>query len=537
MAEPSGKKTDENQPDPRSPCEADTCVQLLIDSLKDDAVFFLDLEGRAISWSAGVQHVLGYEKAEFLGLPFGRLFGPDDHAAAQRQLDRARTTGRSVEDCSYVCADGREVWVSGALTALWGPRHELRGYASILRDRTAEKQAAAERNELLQREHAARADAERAVQIKDAFLTAVSHEIRTPLNAILGWAHLLSAGDLSQENTGRAIQTIERNARAQAELIDDLLDLSRIMSGKLELDVRPVTLSRLVTAAVKSVEQEIQSKHVRLSLSHADDPAPIEGDATRLQRVVVKMLANAIKFTPPNGTIAVSVGRTDREAELSVRDTGDGMSAETLSHIFDRFYQGREHGRNRPGLGLGLTIARRIIEAHGGTIAAASGGEGKGSTLTVRLPFAGGRGMAADVTATSATPEEVCPAALAGFCALVVEDQPDSRELMDAVLARYGVLVCAVGSIPDALEALDTHPVDVIISDIGLEGEDGLTLMRRVRERPPERRGSVPAIAVSAYSSVADRTRAFEAGYQAYIAKPLNPKEVIAAVAALVRVA
>jgi CheY-like chemotaxis protein len=293
----------------------------------------------------------------------------------------------------------------------------------------------------------------------------------------------------------------------------------------------------VIAAAVKSVEQEIHSKHVQLSLSDADDPVPIEGDATRLQRVVVKMLANAIKFTPPNGTITVSVGRTHREAELTVRDNGEGMSAETLSHIFDRFDQGRADGRNRPGLGLGLAIARHIIEAHGGTIAAASGGEGKGSTLTVLLPFASGRGIAADVNAKASPPEVVCPAVLTGFCALVVEDQLDSRELMDAMLARWGVRVCAVGSVPDALEALDTQPVDVIISDIGLEGEDGLTLMRRVRERSPERRGRVPAIAVSAYGSIADRTRAFEAGYQTYIAKPLDPTEVIAAVAALVRVA
>src|SRR5579862_5607706 len=185
MAELGPKKTDENQPETRSLCEADTCVQLLIDSLKDDAVFLLDLEGRAMSWSAGVQHVLSYGKAEFLGFPFGRLLGPDDHAAAQRQLDRARAMGRSVEDCSYVCGDGREVLVSGALTALWGPGHELRGYVSVLHDRTAEKQAAVERRELLQREHAARADATLAGRINDAFLTAVSHEIRSPLNAIL----------------------------------------------------------------------------------------------------------------------------------------------------------------------------------------------------------------------------------------------------------------------------------------------------------------------------------------------------------------
>jgi CheY-like chemotaxis protein len=211
------------------------------------------------------------------------------------------------------------------------------------------------------------------------------------------------------------------------------------------------------------------------------------------------------------------------------------MSEVAMSHIFDRLDPGGEPGRHRPGLRLGLATARDIVEAHGGTITATSRGEGQGSTVTVRVPFARGRRTAADVSATSAPQEEGCPAELAGVNALVVEDQPDSRELLEAVLVRCGMRVCAVDSVPDALEALDTHPVDIIISDIGLEGEDGLTLMRRVRERPLEKGGSVPAIAVSAYGGPADRARAAEAGYQTYLAKPLNPAAVIAAMAVLLR--
>jgi PAS domain S-box-containing protein len=479
--------------------------------------------------------VLGYDRAEFLGLPFEHLFGPDDQRAAERDIHRARTTGRSAEHRSHVRKDGRDVWVSGVLMALWDSDRQLRGYTYLMRDRTAEQQAVAERQELLHREHTARADADRANQAKDAFLAAVSHELRTPLNAILGWAHLLSAGHLGQEKAARAIQTIERNAKAQAQLIDDLLDTSRIMTGTLELDVHPLTLSSVAKAAVESVQPEADAKHVHLSLSSADDPELIEGDASRLRQVVIKVLANAIKFTPANGAITIGVGRTGREAELTVRDTGAGLSAEALSHIFDRFDPGREPGRTRPGLGLGLAIARRIIEAHRGTIAVASEGEGTGATVTVRLPFARGPRAGAELHATSASRNEAGPAALAGRCALVVEDQPDSRDLVDAVLAHCGMRVIAVDSVHGALEALDAQPVDVIISDIGLAGEDGLTLMRRVRERPPERGGRVPAIAVSAYSGAAGRIRAAEAGYQTYIAKPLDPAEVIAAVAALVR--
>lgn len=404
-----------------------------------------------------------------------------------------------------------------------------------MRDRIAQKQAARERDELLQRERAARADAERANQSKDAFLAAVSHELRTPLNAILGWAHLLSSGHLSVEQAARAIETIERNAKAQARLIDDLLDASRINTGTLEIDVHPLTLSSVVTAAVPWVQHEADAKRVRLMLENADDPGPIEGDATRLQRVVVSLLANAIKFTPAQGVITVYIGRTDRQAELTVRDTGNGMSPAVLAHLFDRSNQRGEHSRARPGLGLGLALARHIIEAHQGTITAASDGEGEGATLTIRVPFAPGRRTATDPKETPAPAEEARLPALADLCALVVEDQPDSRELLEAVLARCDVRVCAVDSVREALEALDTQPVDVIISDIGLEGEDGLTLMRRVRERSPERRGTVPAIAVSAYATAADRTRALEAGYQKHLAKPLDPAEVIAAVAALVR--
>jgi CheY-like chemotaxis protein/nitrogen-specific signal transduction histidine kinase len=405
----------------------------------------------------------------------------------------------------------------------------------MMRDRTAEQHAAAERRELLHREHAARADADRATQTRDAFLAAVSHELRTPLNAILGWAHLLSAGHLSQEKAAHAIQTIERNARAQAQLIDDLLDASRITAGKLELDVHPLTFSSVVKAAVESVQPEADAKHLHLSLSSADDPELIEGDVVRLRQVVVKVLANAIRFTPVNGVITVSVGHTEREAELKVRYTGEGVSAEALSHLVDRFDHGGEPEWIRPGSGLGLDIAGRIIEAHGGTIAAASEGEASGATLTVRLPFALGRGTGAEVHGAPASANEVCPPALAGRCALVVEDQRDSREFLEAVLTQCGMRVIAVDSVHDALETLDAEPVNVLISDIGLASEDGLTLMRRVRERPPERAGKVPAIAVSAYGGPADRTRALEAGYQKYIVKPLDPAEVIAAVTVLVR--
>jgi PAS domain S-box-containing protein len=536
MAERRRKSADEEGRDDKSVREADAWFRLLIDNVEDYSVLLLDHDGRVMSWNAGVQRVLGYDHAEFLGLPFTGLFGPDDRAAAQGDVDRARTTGRVEEERCHVRRDGRHVWVRGVLMALRDSDRQLRGFAYLMRDLTADQQAAAERRELLHRADAARADADRANDAKEAFLGAVSHELRTPLNAILGWAQLLSTGHLRQAQALRAIETIERNAKAQAQLIDDLLDTSRLMSGTLELDVHPLTLSSVVKAAVESVQPQAEAKHLHVSLSSPDDLPPIDGDATRLRQVVVEVLANAIEFTPPHGVITVSVGQTDREAELTVRNTGEALSAEALSDLFDGGHRGGEPRRHRPGLGLGLAIARRIIEAHGGTIAAASEGEGTGTTWTVRVPFALRRRAGAAVHAMPASPT-ASPPALAGYCALVVEDQPDSRALMEAVLARCGMRVIAVDSVHEALEALDRESVDVIISDIGLASESGLTLMRRVRERSPERGGRVPAIAVSAYGGAADRTRAGEAGYHTYMAKPLDLAELIAAVALLVRLA
>jgi CheY-like chemotaxis protein/anti-sigma regulatory factor (Ser/Thr protein kinase) len=291
----------------------------------------------------------------------------------------------------------------------------------------------------------------------------------------------------------------------------------------------------VVQAAVEAVQLRADAKQLHLSLAGAEDPRPIEGDAARLQQVVVSLLTNAITFTPPNGSIMVSVGRTDGAEELIVHDTGQGMSAEVLSHIFDGFQQDRESRQHHAGLGLGLALARHVVEAHGGTIVVNSDGEGKGSTVTVRVPLALSRGTSPVANATVGMAQEECPPVLAGLCALVVEDQLDSRTLLDEVLTRCGVRVIAVDSAHDALQMLDSHSIDVIVSDIGLEREDGLALMRRVRERPAERGGTVPAMAVSAYGGAADRARALEAGYQTYVSKPLAPAEVTAAVAALVR--
>jgi PAS domain S-box-containing protein len=535
MAEPRKSRASSRLQEASRIRQAEAWFRLLIENVEDHAVFLLDRDGSAVSWNPGVQRVLGYDQAEFLGLPFERLFGPEDHWAAQRDIERARTLGRAEEDRLHVRTGGRHVWARGVLLALRDADHQLHGYTYVMHDRAAGQRSADGRREPLHREYSAQAGADRANQTKDAFLAAVSHELRTPLNAILGWAHLLAEGHLGEGQAARAIHIIARNAKLQARVIDDLLDASRIMTDTLELDVHVLTWSSVVRAAVESVQPDASAKAVRVALSGTDDLEPIEGDATRLRRALVEVLANAIKATPANGVITVTVGRTDHEVELTVRDTGVGL--QTLSHIVDRKYQRGEPGHDRRELGLGLIVAGRIIEAHGGTIAAASEGAGTGTTFTIRLPSARDRQTAAEVRARAASPTKACPPALAGLCALVVEDQADSRELVDAVLGRCGMRVIPVDSVFAALEALDSHSVDVIISDIGLASEDGLTLMRRVRGRPASRGGTVPAIAVSAYDGADDRLLAEEAGYQTYLVKPLDPAEVIAAVAILVRAA
>jgi signal transduction histidine kinase/CheY-like chemotaxis protein len=443
-------------------------------------------------------------------------------------------TGRVEQGCWGLRGSSFTVWISRALSPPRDYLHQFCGYSTVMRRRKAEKRSA-DPVELLRRERVARAEATRANRARETFLTAVSHELRTPLNAILGWAHLLATGQLRDDQTTRAGQIIERNAKAQAQLIDDLLDLSRIASGQFTVDRRPLVFSRVVEAAIEIVRPDLDAKHLQLSLSGAEEPGEIEGDVTRLQQVVLNLLANAIKFTPSRGTIAVRVRRTDRGMELTVHDTGQGISPKALAHIFDTFHGHHTPGPHGAGLGVGLAIARHILEAHSGTIVGQSEGEAQGATFTVRLPMALKRPPPRSVNAGPKAAEEECPPVLVGLCALVVEDQPDSRALLDAVLTRCGMRVIAVDSVPDALQALESHPIDVIISDIGLGREDGLTLIRRVRERPSEKGGGVPAIAVSAYGGAADRTRALAAGYQTYVSKPLVPTDVTAAMAALLR--
>jgi len=394
-----------------------------------------------------------------------------------------------------------------------------------------------ERARLLVLEQAARRHAEEANRMKDEFLATLSHELRTPLNAILGWVQVLRTGKLDAAAGARALETIERNSRAQAQLIADLLDVSRIITGKLRLELKPVELARIIDAALDSARPGADAKGIDLVVSLSALESPVLGDNDRLQQVIWNLLSNAIKFTPRGGRVEVRLKESGLNAVIEVRDSGIGIRPDFLPYVFDRFRQAestltRSHG----GLGLGLSIVRHLLELHGGTVEVESEGEGKGTTFRVSLPL---RGTATAGKAMESAPSSQAegvwnlPDLLAGLHVLVLEDDADSRDLLAMALEQCGAEVSAFGSVPEALAAFDVAVPDVVVSDIGVPFEDGYSFIRKVRSRLPADGGAVPAAALTAYARAEDRKQALEAGFQTHLAKPIDPSELIAAVARL----
>ncbi|MDQ1591347.1 MAG: hypothetical protein QOG71_1974 [Pyrinomonadaceae bacterium] len=387
------------------------------------------------------------------------------------------------------------------------------------------------------------AEAEAANRTKDEFLATMSHELRTPMTAILGWAQLLRSQTLSAADYERALEIVERNAQAQKKLIDDLLDISRIITGKLRLDVRPVDVAGVVTATVDALRPTAEAKGIRLQSLLDTKAGPVSGDPDRLQQVVWNLLSNAIKFTPKGGRVQVRLERVNSHVEIIVSDSGKGISVEFLPHVFDRFRQAdgtstRRHG----GLGLGLSIVRQLVELHGGTVAVESAGENQGATFVVQLP----------VMVTSRQPEAAgtlprrhptsggddlsfdCPPSLEGLHVLIVDDEPDTRRLLRTVLERCGTKVTTAASAVEALASFTQSKPDIIISDIGMPGEDGYELIGKLRAAEAGSGGGrTPAIALTAYARVEDRVRALNAGFQVHVPKPIEPVELLAVVASL----
>ena len=411
-----------------------------------------------------------------------------------------------------------------------------------VQERTAQLEASNRtKDELLMREQMIRAEAEAANRAKDEFLSILSHELRTPLNAILGWSTMLRQRTLSQDKVLRALETIERNAKSQAQLIEDILDVSRIITGKLRLQVRPVNLVPVIESAIESVRLAAEAKSIRLESRIDSQAGLLLGDANRLQQVLWNLLSNALKFTPKDGRVEIRLQRVNSHAEITVSDTGPGISSEFLPFVFDRF---RQHDstttRSYGGLGLGLAIVRQLVELHGGTVTVVSPGIGQGTTFTVTLPAMIIPQPPSDPEPLNSIVEtkprvEASPT-LEGLQILVVDDEADALELLNTILQNNGAEVIAVASVKQALTIIETatdRSPDVLVSDIGMPDEDGYSLIRKLRQLEAQRGGKLPAIALTAYAGSDDRRQALLAGFQMHLTKPVDAAELVAVVASL----
>jgi PAS domain S-box-containing protein len=494
-----------------------------------DPVFVSDLEGKILQANDAVSHLLGFRQDEVVEQSVSRFLGADETrefvAALREVVEHGVSRNVRLHPRS---ASGEVISTTLNASALRAADGNVIGAIGILRDMRAYEQVLHDLED-------SRRELRDADQAKDRFLAIVSHELRTPLTAMLGWVRLLTTGMLDEATSARALPVIERNTKLLAQLIDDLLDVSGIVAGKLRLEVGPVDLVAVIESAIEAVQGLADAKSIGLKAVLDPSAGSVAGDPGRLQQVVWNLLANAIKFTPCKGRIDLRLERAGSHARLTVRDTGRGISPELLPHIFDRFRQD-ERTRQHGGLGLGLAIVRHIVKLHEGSVWAESDGEGRGATLVVELPLPTDDVRSAQKPAAvyrrlgSASSRLIN---LAGRRILVVDDEADARDLLAEILGQAGADVIVVGSADEALEVLRRWRPDVLVSDIGMPGDDGYVLIRKVRALGPEEGSQVRALALTAYARSEDRVLALEAGFHTHIAKPVDPLELTALIAGL----
>jgi PAS domain S-box-containing protein len=524
--------------------------------VRDYAIFTVDLEGRISSWHIGAQLMKGYTDEEAIGMPFADLFTPEDRAAGRprHEMEIAATTGEYKGEGRRLRKSGDPFEAAVVLTALRGPNGQLIGYLKLTQDITRRKHADALREQVLRHAEAARADAERASHAKGEFLATISHELRTPLSAILGWSHLLERGLAGPDAVRQGLAAITRNARVQVQLIEDLLDMNRIESGQLRLEMQRIDVAGVVAGAVEAVQLSANAKGLRIDTAIDPHAGPVSADPGRLQQVVWNLLANAVKFTPAGGQVSVSATRAGDQVEIAVADTGQGMDAAFIERAFDRFQQQdatstRRHG----GLGLGLAIVRQLTELHGGTVRAASPGPGRGSTFTVSLPACEPGAQAGTPARAPAMREEdgadppIVPAdaeppspergdhRLDGFDILLIDDEPDGRAVSAYTLRTAGAKVIEAASAREGMERFLAARPAAILCDIGMPEHDGYEFIEWVREVEREQGRVTPAAALTAYARTEDRRQALQAGYQAHLVKPMDPSELLEAVVDLLQ--
>lgn len=520
----------------RRAAEANERLAAIVES-SDDIIASKDLDGVITSWNKGAERTLGYTAEEVIGKHISIIMPPEFVEDMPRILERIRR-GEKVDhyQTKRRRKDGRIIDVSLTVSPIRDASGSIIGASKIGRDITAEKRSHAERERLLEVAQKARDDAEAANRLKDEFLATLSHELRTPLNAILGWARILSMGKVDAEDLQEGLSAIERNARVQVQIIEDLLDVSRIISGTLRLDVQRVNMMDVIEAAIAAVTPAAEAKGVRLKKVLDPLAGPVSGDPARLQQVVWNLLSNAVKFTPKGGHVQVLLERVNSHVEVSVIDTGIGIHPDFLPQVFERFRQAdssttRRHG----GLGLGLAIVKQLTELQGGTVRAKSPGEGQGSTFVVCLPIT----VVHEAPTEKARPKQEPPTEfdcsaepLAGIRALVVDDEGDARALVRRVLRDCGAEVAVASSVDEALPLIEGFRPDILVSDVGMPDRDGYDLIRQVRSRVAAK--VLPAVALTAFARSEDRRRALLAGFQTHVAKPVDPAELVAVVASLV---
>lgn len=500
----------------------------------NDSVGLLDREGKFLRCNTAMTILLNKPLGEILGCQHEELLQTSLGCIATTPLRQVQAK-RQRESVEIEC---RDRWFLIILDPILNEQQAFTGAVFILSDVSDRKRAEAEREKLLTLEKEARAQAEQANRLKDDFLATLSHELRSPLNAILGWTQLLSTGKFDAVTTAKGMETIERNAKAQVQLVEDLLDVSRIIQGKMRLNVQPLEPIGVIAAAIETVRPAAEAKTIRLQSVLDPGAGPIAGDGDRLQQVIWNLLSNAVKFTPKGGRVQVRLERINSHVEIIVSDTGQGINPDFLPYLFERFTQADSSTtRAYTGLGLGLALVRHLVELHGGTVLAQSPGKGQGATFTVKLPLLPVQVEVNDETRVHPSLGQSLPfdnaPNLSGICVILVDDEVDAREFLVFTLKQCGAEVIAVATAQEALAAVTQLQAQVLVSDIGMPEEDGYSLIRKVRAL--KEGGQIPSVALTAYARTEDRTRAIAAGFQLHLSKPVDPAELATVVASLAK--
>jgi PAS domain S-box-containing protein len=521
--------------------ESEKNLQMAMDAARIYSWEFIPSK-RKINWSDNLESVIGFALPPDNENAVEDLVHPEDKELLSRDVLEALANKTNYESEFRIINphNGDILWMRSQGVPVTDETNKNLRIVGVTQNITRRKQAEQEREELLRSEHSARLEAEEANRLKDEFLATVSHELRTPLNAILGWSQMLMSKRFDQIDHDAALETIYRNAKAQAQLIEDILDVSRIITGKIRLDAQPISLAAVIQTAAESLRPAIEAKSLKIQMHLDFEPQMVYADPNRMRQVIWNLLSNAIKFTPERGEVTIELKSTEAQTRIVVTDTGKGISAGFLPHVFERFRQGdgsstRTHG----GLGLGLAIVRHIVELHGGTVDVESGGENKGSSFSVCLPA--GKSAENDSSASDGSEsiqtngensQEIVPdSAIKGLRVLLLDDEPDTLELLSLVLRQCGAEVETNTHVREALETISRWKPDVVVSDIGIPEEDGYSFIKKLRALSPEQGGTIPVIALTAYVGIKERTQVLASGFQMYVPKPVEPSELIGALA------